>query len=109
MVSDKHPLLLLGGRFKHDINPSLATVQGWPPLPDLQPATFKADDAGLAEVMHMCLSLCPICRRWVDQHGDQARQLQAVDGARQQAEDRVAVLTTQLEQEQQQLAQQRSR
>ena len=48
-------------------------------------------------------------RRWVDEHGDQARQLQAMRASKQQAEDRVDQLTTQLEQEQQQLAQQRDR
>lgn len=53
--------------------------------------------------------LCAACRRWVDEHGDQARQLQAVQEGRQQAEDRVAELSTQLEQEQQQLAEQRDR
>jgi predicted anti-sigma-YlaC factor YlaD len=53
--------------------------------------------------------MCSAYRRWVDEHGDQARQLQAVQEGRQQAEDRVAELSTQLEQEQQQLAQQRER
>lgn len=50
-----------------------------------------------------------VCRRWVDQHGDQARQLQHLQDARQQAEDRAEQLSTQLKQEQQQVAQQKDR
>lgn len=61
----------------------------------------------------MQVQLCGVShaalRRWVDEHGDQARQLQAVQEGRQQAEDRVAELSTQLEQEQQQVAQQKER
>jgi hypothetical protein len=51
----------------------------------------------------------PACRRWVCEHGDQARQLQGLQEARQQALDRMEELTNQLQQEQQQLAQQRDR
>lgn len=58
---------------------------------------------------HTCLMLVSACRRWVGQHGDQARELQAVQDARQQAEDRVEALSAQLEQEQQQVAQQKDR
>lgn len=57
----------------------------------------------------ICVATCLQCRRWGDQHGDQARQLQAVQEARQQAENRVEELSTQLEQEQQQVAQHKDR
>lgn len=45
----------------------------------------------------------------MDEHGGQVQALEAMQDARQQAEQQAAELTTQLEQEQQRLAQQRDR
>lgn len=45
----------------------------------------------------------------MDEHGGQVRQLEAVQHARQQAEQRVAELTQQFQQEQQELSKQRAR
>lgn len=52
---------------------------------------------------------CLLCRLWVHEHGDKSRQLQAVQEAQQQAEGRVAELSTRLEQEQQHLELHRNR
>jgi hypothetical protein len=86
------------------------------PEHNLKPAQLELatmldrDRCACSAVLVSCADvLCAACRRWVDEHGDQARQLQAVEEGRQQAEGRVEELSTQLEQEQQQLAQQRER
>jgi predicted anti-sigma-YlaC factor YlaD len=49
-------------------------------------------------------SRCPACRRWQDEHSDQAEQLGQRIKELQQQQDSVAQLTQQLKQEQQQLA-----
>lgn len=79
-----------------------------PPKPVLAPSNGNHGICCLKN-KHTCMMLVCACRRWVGQHGDQARELQAVQDARQQAEDRVEALTTQLEQEQQQVQQQKDR